>query len=380
MKNRIFIIVLAVIALLVAGFLLLRLAERLQKKDNLRVGVILPLTGSSSYIGNSVKNGMEIAVDEFNSRETKPFELEIEYLDSSGSPSKVVTNWQSLMATSSPQTVIAVQEGVKGIIPLAESDERVLLATSVPDNGIAGVNPWTFRFFINAKTDSETIATYAISRLGKKTFGVIYVNDSMGISYRDSFKNAVGSQNGTVVSEQSFRPEDTEFRTQVLRLKEAKPEAIYIVGYGLSLSNIPLQLREQGVTSTLLAVGAISQPEIMAAAGESVEGCYYTTSDFFTFAPTTPELKSFVDAYKAKFGNVPVFFEVFGYDSLRIMIHAADDNGTEPKKIRDGLASVRNARFAVGTVTVGPDHDIDFPVVVKMIKDGNWASAVPSPN
>lgn len=322
---------------------------------------------------------MEIAVDEFNSREEKPFKLEVEYLDTSGTPSKVVTNWQSLMATSSPQAVIAVQEGVKGIIPLAESDKKVLLATSVPDNGVAGVNPWTFRFFINAMTDSEAIATYAINRLGKKKFGVIYVNDSMGNSYHDSFCRSIKSQGGTVVSEQSFDSKDTEFRSQVLRLKEADPDAIYIVGYGLSLSNIPLQLREQGIASTLLAVGAISQPEIMAAAGESVEGCYYTTSDFFTFAPSTPELKSFVDAYQLKFGNVPVFFEVFGYDSLRILIHAAEAKGTTSELIRDGLASVRDVRFAVGTVSVGPDGDIDFPVVVKMIKDGNWAPAEPSP-
>ncbi len=339
----------------------------------LTVGIILPLTGPSSYIGTSVKNGMEIAVEEFNGRSDRPFELKVEYSDTSGQPARVVTAWQSLAASLSPQAVVAVQEGVKGLIPLAESGKRVLLATSVPDNGIAGVNPWTFRFFINAKTDAGMIAKYAIEKLGLKRFGLIFVNDSMGLSYRESFSETVKQLGGEVVVEQAFSPADSEFRSQVLRLKEANPEAVYLIGYGKSLSTIPVQMRENGMKATLLSVGTISQPDIMSAAGAAVEGCYYTTSSFFTFAPATDELKAFVEAYQRKFGQVPVFFEVFGYDALRLLIRAAEVGGLEPGKLRDELAKTRDLALASGSVTVGPDGDVMFPVVVKVIKDGKWA-------
>ncbi len=345
--------------------------------DTLKVGVILPLTGSTSYIGASVKGGMEIAVDEFNARQDKPFALRLEFSDTGGQPAKAVTSWQALQATLSPQAVIAVQEGVKGLLPLAESDKRVLLATSVPDNGIAGVNPWSFRFFINAKTDAGMIAEYAAKKLGKKRFAMIYVNDSMGTSYRESFAETVKRLGAEVVTEQSFGPADTDFRSQVVRVKEAAPDAVYLIGYGKSLSSVPTQLRENGVDATLLSVGTISQPDIMAAAGAAVEGCYYTTSDFFTFAPATPELKAFVDAYQARFGQVPVFFEVFGYDSLRLILHAAAQGGLAAEDLRTALAATRDLPLAAGKVSVGPDGDVQFPVVVKMIKDGKWTPAEP---
>ena len=341
------------------------------------MGVILPLTGPSSYIGGTIKNGMEIAILEFNARPDKPFDLQVDFSDTSGQPAKVVTAWQSLLASRSPQAFIAVQEGVKGLIPLAESDQRVLLATSVPDNGIAGVNRWTFRFFINARTDAAAIANYAVTKLGKKRFAIIYVNDSMGISYRESFSQNIKDKGAAIVAEQLFGPSDTEFRSQVLRVKEAQPDAVYLIGYGASLSSIPIQLKENGVQATLLSVGTISQPEIMKAAGPSVEGCYYTTSEFFTFAPATPELKAFVDTYKAKFGQVPVFFEVFGYDSLRLILHAAAQGGLKPDEIRTALSKIKDLPAAVGNVTIGPDGDAQFPVVVKMIKNGTWAPAEP---
>ncbi|MCC5846781.1 MAG: ABC transporter substrate-binding protein [Verrucomicrobia bacterium] len=345
--------------------------------DDLKVGVILPLTGQSAYIGTSIRNGMEIAINEFNEREDKPFDLRVDFSDTGGQPGRAVTAWRSMMASLNPQAFIAVQEGVKGLLPLAAADRRVLLATSVPDDGIAGVNPWGFRFFINAKTDAGMIARYAVEKLDKQRFAIIYVNDSMGTSYRDNFVSTVNDLGAEIVTAQSFGPADTDFRSQIMRVRQANPDAVYLVGYGKSLSSIPIQLRESGVEATLLSVGTISQPDIMDAAGDAVEGTYYTTSEFFTFAPETPELASFVEAYQAKFGQVPVFFEVFGYDSLRLILHAAEQGGLDSDDIRQALTEVKNLALAAGKVTVGEDGDVQFPVVVKMIKDGQWAPAKP---
>jgi branched-chain amino acid transport system substrate-binding protein len=373
-KNMRIGMIVVVVVLVVAGIVWFS-QYKADEQTSLKVGVILPLTGQSSYIGTSIKNGMDIAIQEFNARADKPFALSVKFSDTGGQAARVVTSWQSLMAQVSPQAFIAVQEGVKGLIPLAANDRRVLLATSVPDNGIAGVNPWTFRFFINAKTDAGMMARYAVEKLDKKRFGIIYVNDSMGISYRESFTETVRQLGAEIVVEQAFGMADTEFRSQILRIMEANPDAVYLAGYGKSLSTIPIQLRESGVEATLLSVGTISQPDIMAAAGAAVEGCYYTTSEFFTFAPATKELKAFVDAYQARFGQVPVFFEVFGYDSLRLLLHAAEQEGLKSESIRSALAATRKLPLAAGEVTVGNDGDVRFPIVVKMIKDGKWAEA-----
>jgi len=373
MKSKKLIISIIVVALLiVAGYIYLSRQGKSGEKT-FRVGVILPLTGDSAYIGTSIKNGLDIARSEYLEKQTlKAFDLQVDFMDSGGDPTKVVTSYQSLLTLKDCQAIIAVQQGVKTLIPLVDNDKRVLLCTSVPDNGITGQNPWVFRFFINAKTDASTISDYAFKKLGIRRVATIYVNDSMGISYNESFTKSFQGLGGEIVFQESFNPAEADYRTQVLKIKQAAPDGVYLIGYGKSMSNIPIQMREAGITATLLSVGTISQPEIMEAAGEAIEGTYYTTAKFFTFAPDTPELSKFVEDYKSRFGNVPVFFEVFGYDSLKLLLLAAELGGMNPEGLRQALSEIHNVPMAVGNVTVGSDGDVQFPVVVKRIIGGKW--------
>ena len=336
------------IATLISAFGLSYAFRRQQKTaaNHLCVGVILPLTGNSAYIGQSIKNGMDIAGTDVN----KNLSLQLEYSDTGGEVARVVTAYQSLVNVKKCQSIIAVQEGVKALIPLAAKDQRVLLATSVPDNGITGKNPWVFRFFVSAESDT-------------------------GISYRDSFAQKFSQLGGNIIETQAFNPNDIDFRTQALKIKLAAPDAVYIVGYGKSIANIPIQLREAGVTATFLSMGTISQPEILQAAGEAANGLYYTTAEFATdLNAGTSELKQFVDAYRSRFGTNPVFFEFFGYDSLRLLLLAAERGGTEPEKLRQGLENLANVPLAVGNVSVGKDGNVEFPIVVRKIVDGKWTT------
>ena len=376
--NKLWVISIA-IATLISTFGLSYVFGRHQKTaaNNFCVGVILPLTGNSAYIGQSIKNGMDIARTDYAKQPaSKQLNLELEYSDTGGDAARVVTAYQSLVNIKNCPSIIAVQEGVKALIPLAEKDKRVLLATSVPDNGITGQNPWVFRFFVSAESDASTMAEYAFNKLNLRKAAIIYVNNSTGISYRDSFTQKFTELGGNIIEAQAFNPDDVDFRTQAWKIKQAAPDAVYIVGYGKSIANIPIQLREAGVTATFLSMGTISQPEILQAAGEAVNGLYYTTAEFATdLNAGTPELKQFVEAYKTRFGTIPVFFEFFGYDSLRLLLLAAKRGGTEPEKLREGLSAIANIPLAVGTVSVGQDGNIHFPIVVRKIVDGKWTPA-----
>ncbi|NIA19280.1 MAG: ABC transporter substrate-binding protein [Xanthomonadaceae bacterium] len=379
-NKKIWIVIILAAVLLIGGYVAWQYDQKSVDSRQLRIGVILPLTGSSAYIGQSIKSGMEISKEEFSSADNPAgakadFELQIDYIDSGGVVSKVVSAYHNLVDIKNVQAIVPVQQGVKALIPLVAQDHRVLLATSVPDNGITGKNPWTFRFFINAESDASTIAAYARNKLKLKTAAIIYVNDDMGISYMKSFSRHFTQKGGEIILKETYNPADSHFREIALKVKQANPEAIYLVGYGNSMANIPIQLREAGVKATILSVGTISQPEIMKAAGEAANGIYYTTTKFFTFAPETEKLKQFVAKYKEKYGKVPVFFEVFGYDTLRLLLIAAQRQGLTPEALRDGLHTIKDEPMAVGRVTVGLDGDIQFPVVVKRIVDGKWVMA-----
>lgn len=367
------------IAALLSSFGLGYLVGRNQKvaTNNFCVGVILPLTGNSAYIGQSVKSGMDIASSDYaKTQAAKDIKLHLEFSDTGGDPTKVVTAYQSLVHLKNCQSIVAVQEGIRALVPLAEKDERVLLATSAPDNGITGKNPWVFRFFVSAESDALTIAKYAFNKLKLRKAAIIYVNNTTGISYRDSFSQKFAELGGEIIEEQAFNQDDVDYRTQALKIKKAQPDAVYIVGYGKSMANIPIQLREAAVQATFLSMGTISQPEILEAAGKAANNIYYTTAEFAVDLDTgTPELKQFVKEYKDRYNTVPVFFEFFGYDSLRLLLLAAKRGGTEPEKLRQALSAIHGVPMAVGTVSVDKQGNVQFPILVRKIVDGKWTPA-----
>jgi hypothetical protein len=111
----------------------------------------------------------------------------------------------------------------------------------------------------------------------------------------------------------------------------------------------------------------------MRQAGDAVEGVVYTTCDFNSFAPATPVLKDFVEKFTAKHKAPPIFFEVFGYDTFNMLKLAAQNTGTSAEKLRDGLLAIHDIPMAAGSITVQSNGEVSFPVVLKQIKNGQWA-------
>jgi branched-chain amino acid transport system substrate-binding protein len=139
------------------------------------------------------------------------------------------------------------------------------------------------------------------------------------------------------------------------------------------MARIPLQMKDVRLNIPILSVGTISQPEVMKQAGSAVEGVVYTTCAFNTLAPDTPALREFVDKFTAKYKAPPIFFEVFGYDTFNLLWLAARRSGLGPDDVNRGLLSIQDVPMAAGNVSVRPNREVSFPVVLKQIKNGQWA-------
>jgi branched-chain amino acid transport system substrate-binding protein len=371
-----------------AGFIFLVLiclvqcgGERKQEKTdevlNVEIGVILPLTGEAAYVGSSVRNGMELALAQENDKYPgRKLKFSLIYEDSADRVETAVSAYTKLTTIDKVNTVVCVSSGWKAIIPLADKDEKVIFATAVSPSNVAAMSSWAFRFFISADSDATLMANFAVSHLKLSKVAILYVNDEFGNSYRDIFSKSFESKNGKIVDSEGFAQAETDFNPILTRVKSKNPEGIYILAYGNNMGLIPRQMKVLGLNIPILSIGTISQPDIMQQAGDSVEGAYYTTTRFNTFAPATPELKNFVDNYMKIYQKPPIFFEVFGYDTIKILSTVIAQYGTSAKDIRDGLLKLKNYNAAAGKVSISPEGEALFPVVVRQIKEGKYVDVV----
>ncbi len=362
--------IVAIAIAVVVVIIVLNQAE--QKPSELRIGVILPQTGYTAFIGESVRKGMDIALELAKQAEPDA-KITLIYEDSAGDVKQAVSAYHKLTSVDKVNAIICVSSGAKALTPLADRDKLPLFCTAVSGSDIASVSPWCFRFFINADVDAKIMGEYAVGKRGFKKLAVIYINDEMGLSYKNVFAKTVEGLGSKIVAAEGFGFGVNDFKPILLKISSAKPDAIYIQAYTDSMARIPVQMKEVGLNIPILSVGTISQPEVMKQAGDSVEGVIYSTCAFNTFAPETPELKKFVDKFTSKHQAPPIFFEVFGYDTFNMIWLAAKSKGITSEDLKSGLLAVQNASMAAGNVSVQPNGEVSFPVILKQIKNGQWA-------
>jgi len=361
-----------ILSIFLVGSLFLFNGCKKKEPEVIKIGAILPLTGSASLLGEYVKNGIDIAVEELNSMGgIKGKKIKVVFGDSKNDPKEGVAIFNNLLAIEKLPVVISAMTGVtQAIIPIADKNKVVLFATTVSASGITEKSPWTFRLFVTADIDAKTMANFASDKLKFKRVGILHVNDDFGLSFSKIFTSTFEEKGGKVIFTDGFDKGTTDYRGMLTKVKSNLPDAIYILGYDNHLGLLPKQMHELKINIPILSIGTIAQPNIMAQAGSALDGTYFTATEFSADTPQTPEAKLFIEKYKTKYGKDPNYFSAFAYDVIMITTDAIKNKGYSSDGIREGLLDIKGFRGVTGVILIKSNRDADFKMVVKTIKDG----------
>jgi branched-chain amino acid transport system substrate-binding protein len=329
----------------------------------IKVGAILPQTGAGAVFAQYIEDGMNLAVEEINAREQ--LQIKVLYEDSKNQPREGVTVYNKLVSTEKPPVVIVALSSVaKALAPLAAQSDttQVYIAVAIP-NITDGKR--AFRVYPEALGIAEVIAQFNVDTLKAKTSAVIYVNDDYGRVSMEAYKSKFAQDGRTVVFAESYELQQTDFRSQISKLKEITPapEVIYLCGYGPSYASVVRQLREQQVSSQLTADMTMGLPETLTQVGDAAEGVY------FVDGKVSPE---FADTFNRRYGRKPTSYAGYAYDIIRLLHKTAKDKRTfTADSVRDGLLGVKDYHGAMGNVTINQNGDSTFEFVVKRVAGQN---------
>lgn len=350
-------------------FILLLFNCHKDQTDTIKIAAVLPLTGNSSYIGQSLKNGIELGLMEINSDTDSKIRLSVEYEDTMNDPKSGISAVKKTLTDSNIKVIISAMSTVtKAIIPITIENKIPLIATAVSSDSIAAQSPLVYRFFTKAEIDAKAMAEYAYNVLKLKKVAILYIQDDFGISYSKIFKEIFESLGGETISDNFFYGE-TNFSSIITKLKPFQPEGIYILSYSNNLAIIPRQIQELGLKTKILSIGTIAQQFIIDQAGGTIEGAYYTTNAFNTRDPKTEEMKSFVEKYQSHYGNSPEYFEVFGYDAINLIKEAIMRGQGTRQGIKDGLDKIENYNGVSGEISIDESGEINFPIIISQVKN-----------
>lgn len=293
------------------------------------VGAILPLTGPAAYIGESIKNGIELA------ETMHPNTIRVYYEDCQADPKAGIATYRRLKASGVDVFIPTFTGVTNAVSPLAMDTSNLLMATSVSASGITASNPNLFRLFIHANGDADLMAKYAVDSLGLKSIGVLYVNDDFGKDYVRVFKAAVESNGGIIPLEIPFDKTEMDFKIIMIKARSNKEcEAFYVISYDKNLISMLSSYVSARVDRPILSIATIGQPNVR----ESLKGLpgslpkiYYTTTTFEDRGYRSQAKSAFIDSYQSMFGKEPDYFAAFSFDALNILAEAHEKAPTKMK-------------------------------------------------
>jgi len=346
------------------------------KGDPVTIGVSGPLTGQNAQYGAQWKKGFDLALDEINAKtgvQGRPLQYVFE--DSQADPRQTVAIAQKFV--SDPKIVVEVGDFSSTASMAASSIyQRAGLVqfgftNSHPDFTKGGDFIWSNS--VSQADEQPRLARYAAD-LGFKKVAVLYLNTDWGRTSQKLFTQAANSNGVDVVAAEGYQPDEKDFRSTLVRVRDAKPDAIVLISYYADGALITRQIREVGISTSIVASGSIYSPKFIELAGDAANGVF-TESNFFP-ADTRPEVQAFVTKFKAKYNEEPDDFNAVAYDTIVLLAAVIDKYGPDRKAIRDGLAEIKDVPSVIyGKATFDPQtrRVAGARAVYLVIKDGAFA-------
>ena len=360
--------VFSVVSLALAGLLTFTGCGE-KSSETIKIGAIGPLSGAVAVYGVEAKNGIELAVEEINAAGgINGKKVEIISEDDEGNPEKSVNAYKKIVTKDKAKIIVgSLTSGcTQAIASLAQAQKVLLVAPAATATAITENGDYVYRACFIDPFQGTVGAKFSVDTLGSKKAAVLYDsgNDySAGLT--ENFVSTFAANGGTVVAKESYSTGDKDFNAQITKIKNAKPDVVYLPDYYGTVALIAKQLRAQGVDTPI--VGADGWDGLTDNAGDEVLNGFY--SNHYAADSTEGKVKDFVDAYTAKYNSTPTAFAALGYDSVYMIKDAIVASGsTDSTKVRDALKNT-NGDYVTGHITFDEKRNpIKSAVMVELVK------------
>jgi branched-chain amino acid transport system substrate-binding protein len=357
--------------IIVALIVVLVIIQTGREPKDIEIGAILPLTGSSAQYGQWSKNGAELAVDEINRQGgIKGRKVKIIYEDSRTDAKEGVSALNNLSAIYKVQAIISESSGVVlAIAPVVEEKKIVQLNIGAVNPQIRKAGDYTFSNINDADIEAYEMAEYAYNKLGIRKLAILYATTSYGKGNRDAIKEKFKSIGGIIVADESFDENSGDFRTQIIKIRETAPDAIYVVAVTKDAALILRQARELGIKTQLLSATFFEGKDLLDIAGNAAEGTIYTST---VLNATSHRIQDFIANYRNKYGLDPEIYSATAYDAIHIYALAIGKVGYYGEEIKKYMYTIENYPGISGLTSFDVDGAVEKPILFKKVINGKF--------
>ncbi len=395
--------------------------------DPTRIGVLLPLSGRFAPVGEEVRRGMELALEQQAPSPMGPFT--VVYRDTKDDPALTEQAVHELVEEEHVVAIIGpLVSATVDAAAIAAAELEVPLVILSQKRDVPFLGNYVYRNFMTLEFQVRTLVAYAMDVLELRRFAIVYPQQRYWMEAAALFWDEVVARGGEIRGVESYPPGTKDFlevarklgrkyyldlRRQELeegtrQMREAyrkagreppkKPyelppivdfDAVFVPDqYGaaallaasLAYAEFPVGKFAPDKKQTpvrLLGTSAWNSPDFILQGGDYVEGCLFV-DNFFSQSPD-PVVRAFVGEFQRVHGRKPEIFAAVGYDSVALLCSLLRARPLDRAGLLRRLSTMKGFSGATGTIAFDDHGELKKELFVITVHRERFEQLVPAP-
>ncbi|MCK9919130.1 ABC transporter substrate-binding protein [Microbacteriaceae bacterium K1510] len=357
-------------------------------QETYKIGSSLGLTGYGSLTDGHWRDGLELAIEAVNAQGgVLGRKLQLVHEDNKSTPQQAVVGYRKMM---SEDKVIAFDSGCisAGNFAAASFVSKAKLPMFLcsilprqPDE-----QKWAFSFLPPPKFEVDARYAYLKEKTDIRKVGILSDPSPYSMLMRGIAEKGAAEFGLTVVANETYQQDDSDFSVQIGRMNAAGAGAIIMLGQGNAVVTVANNMRSLGLNKMLL-LGSINETDILQSTGKIIGDQYLFPAALIQIASddlsviTNPASRtaaeSFVKAAKTKTSTADSAQAARAWDSVMMMVAAIKKaNAVDGTAVRDTFEKLGRYDGAGASYDFTTDEHVGItknPYVIAVVKDGKLA-------
>ncbi|MEJ2040779.1 MAG: ABC transporter substrate-binding protein [Desulfosarcinaceae bacterium] len=354
----------------------------------IKIGINAPITGDIPKVGEGTKYAAQMWLSDIEKAGG---------LDVGGTKYKVQLaiedNESKAESAVKANTKLITEDEVLAIVGPQSSKQAIPAGGVANDYKTPMISPWStnpdttkdrpfvFRGCFLDPFQGPVVANFVKEEFGFTKAAVLYdVASDYPKGLAEFFKKAWEDLNGpgSVVAYESFTTKDTDFSSQLTKIKGSGAQFLFTPQYYNEVALIVKQAHELGFKAPIVGSDSWGSAETVKLCGEDCYGLFFSTH--YAAAGAKGATKEFIDRYKEAYGYVPDDVGALTWDSIRLVQQAIQNTGgltgdikKDRQAVRDQLAKIKDFHGITGNMTFTEEGDpIKCAVIVRISDQGEF--------
>ncbi|WP_293867503.1 ABC transporter substrate-binding protein [uncultured Alsobacter sp.] len=242
--------------------------------DDVFIPNIVELSGAGAVSGTNWRDGIILAVEELNAKGgILGKKLNVPHLDTQSDASIARAQVQKVM-DDKPYVILGPVFSGSVLVTMTQAQQNEIPeivggeAAAITQKG----NPFVFRTSFGQQASMPKIANYIRDGLKAKSVAVLWVNNDFGKGGRDNFMKEMQARDIKVVADVSTESGQVDFAADVVKLKNANADAVFVYTNEEESARFLKEARKQSLKGAMIGETTLLSQKVIELAGDAANG------------------------------------------------------------------------------------------------------------